>query len=148
MERLNNALNNAYELAKGNFTKIVQSNILENPEKILETRKLKLIYLEDKLVAYKPAKQIEFYHDSINNYKIRLTQIITNLLNQSQNRFNNQIEKLELVNPLSIMKKGYTITKQENQIIKSIKEINESKGITVDFHDGFLDCKINKKVVK
>ena len=146
--RLANSLNNIYELAKGNYTKIVKSNIIANPEKILETRKLKLIYLEDKLVAYKPAKQIEFYYDTIKNYQIRLSQIITNLLKENQNRFNNQIDKLELVNPLSIMKKGYTITKQDNQIKKSIKEINESKTITVDFHDGSLDCKINKKVVK
>ncbi|XFA99234.1 exodeoxyribonuclease VII large subunit [Candidatus Izemoplasma sp. B36] len=146
--RLANSLNNAYELAKGNFSKVVKSNVIVNPEKILETRKLKLIYLEDKLVAYKPAKQIEYYHNSIKNYRIRLSQIITNLLKENQHRFNNQIDKLELVNPLSIMKKGYTITKQDNQIKKSIKEIDESKAITVDFHDGSLDCKINKKVVK
>ena len=46
------------------------------------------------------------------------------------------------------MKKGYTITKQDNTIIKSIHEIDEQKVVQVDFHDGSLELEIKKKVVK
>ena len=148
LERLNNSLSKTYELANKKFISIKESNILVNPERLLENIKLKLIYLEDKLEAYKPAKQIEYYENTINNYSIRLTQIINNLLKERQNKFDHQIQKLELVNPLSIMKKGYTITKQNDIIKKSIREIDESNLVTVDFHDGRLDCEIKKKVVK
>ncbi|MCK4552509.1 MAG: hypothetical protein KAU02_06295, partial [Tenericutes bacterium] len=147
-DRLKASLSNSYDLAKQHFNRVALSNVIVNPGKILENKKLKLIYLEDKLEAYKPAKQIEYFEKTINNYQIRLNQIINNLLNRKQNLFGQVTEKLELVNPLSIMKKGYTVAKQNDVIKKSIKEINELKPLIIDFHDGSLNCEIKKKVVK
>jgi exodeoxyribonuclease VII large subunit len=147
-ERLNVSLNSQLINAKKHFDQVVSRNILINPEKILENRKLSLIFLEDKLDAYRPAKRIELYYQSIENLKIRLVQSITNKLNQNQNEFLRITQKLDLVNPLSIMQKGYTIVKQDKNIKKSIHEIDQSKKIEVELHDGSLKCEILEKVVK
>lgn len=148
MERMTSALSKSEALAKRHFKQILTSNILVNPEKILENKKLKLIFLEEKIEAYKPAKMIEYYQDKMQSYSQRLHQIVTQLLNSYKTDYVNLATKLELVNPLSIMKKGYTITKQDNVIKKSIHEIDETKPVAVDFHDGTLEMEIKKKVVK
>jgi exonuclease VII large subunit len=46
------------------------------------------------------------------------------------------------------MQKGYTIVKQDKNIKKSIHEIDQSKKIEVELHDGSLKCEILEKVVK
>lgn len=55
-----------------------------------------------------------------------------------------QIEKLILLNPLHIMQKGYTITKQEEHLVTSILELDEQKSLEVLFHDGSVQTKILK----
>jgi len=148
MDRMQTSLSRASEAANKYFKQVTQSNIIANPEKITENIKLKLIYLEEKLTAYKPSKQIEHYRENIHNYQLRFHQIIYTILRDKQNRFVSSAEKLDLVNPLSIMKKGYTIVKQDQTIKKSVTEIDESSNIDVEFHDGYLNCEILKKVVK
>ena len=148
MDRMQTSLSRASEAANKYFKQVTQSNIIANPEKITENIKLKLIYLEEKLTAYKPSKQIEHYRENIHNYQLRFHQIIYTILRDKQNRFVSSTEKLDLVNPLSIMKKGYTIVKQDQTIKKSVAEIDESSNIDVEFHDGYLNCEILKKVVK
>lgn len=148
MDRMQTSLSRASEAANKYFKQVTQSNIIANPEKITENIKLKLIYLEEKLTAYKPSKQIEHYRENIHNYQLRFHQIIYTILRDKQNRFVSSAEKLDLVNPLSIMKKGYTIVKQDQTIKKSVAEIDESSNIDVEFHDGYLNCEILKKVVK
>ena len=109
---------------------------------------MKLIYLEEKLNAYRPARRIEQYLDTIVNYRIRLDQRIEHLIGGSRIEFINLSDKLELVNPLGIMKKGFTIAKQDGSIRKSINEVDTDSMLEVNFHDGSVDCKIIKKVVK
>ena len=38
---------------------------------------------------------------------------------------NHLIEKLEILNPLNALKRGYTITKKDSKCISSIKDINK-----------------------
>ncbi len=147
-ERMSASLEKSHDAKMKQFKRTVLSGIMQNPEKLLENTKLRLIYLEDKLNAYKPAKQIESYKESIENYRHRFVQKIQSVLVERTNRFLGASEKLELVNPLNIMKKGFTIVKQEDKIKKSVMEVNPSENIDVEFHDGTLNCKIIEKVVK
>ena len=148
INRLNLTLSVKYNNQRTRFIKIVDNNTFRNPERIIENTKLKLSYLEDKLNAYKPAKQIEIYKESIKNYQNRLSQKVSHILNSQEKDFMALAEKLELVNPLTIMKKGYTVVKQNNQIKKSINEVDKSNNIQVDFHDGSLNCQIIEKEAK
>ncbi|MDC7242976.1 MAG: exodeoxyribonuclease VII large subunit [Sphaerochaetaceae bacterium] len=142
--RLALALTNNYCNKKTDLDRILTSHMLKNPEKLLDNSKLRLLYLEDKLNAYKPKKLIDSHFDRINSLDIRLNQIILNSIKNKVSDFNRIADKLELVNPLAIMKKGYTVVKQEGKIKKSVKEINTLETLTVDFYDGSLDCVIKE----
>ena len=56
------------------------------------------------------------------------------------------VNKLELLNPLSVLKKGYSVVKHENKIIKSIKEVKINDELKIKLLDGEL--KTNVKEVK
>ncbi len=148
MSRLTNSLNQSLELSRKHFLRTINQNIVLHPEKLMENMRLKLIYLEDKLNAYKPRLLIERHQQTIDSYRMRLNQRIVSLIRERTVQYFNLSEKLELVNPLSIMKKGFTLVKQDQTIKKSIHNVDETKPIDVEFHDGVLNCKIIEKVVK
>lgn len=52
-----------------------------------------------------------------------------------QNNLEQIIEKLELLNPLGVLKRGYTLTYQNGHLIKSAKDVKE-KPFELTFHDG------------
>ena len=56
--------------------------------------------------------------------------------------FDNLIEKLELVNPLNIMKKGFAIVKQNGVIKKTLSEIDKSDQLYVLLTGGEITAKI------
>ena len=55
------------------------------------------------------------------------------------------IEKIELLNPMTILKRGYTVTYKDDKVIKSIKEIKIDDLIKINYHDGYVEAKIEKK---
>ena len=148
IERFNSGLENSIVSVKKHYNQLILRNVIQNPEKLLANYKLRLLYLEDKLNAYRPAKQVQVYQDKIVDFKTRLVNSINNILENRQKSFINLNEKLELVNPLSIMKKGYTITRQDNIIKKSINDIDIKKPLAIEFHDGKLNCNIIEKEEK
>lgn len=148
IRRMEVLLNQYIESKAKHFSQIIENNYFKNPSKILENKKLSMIYLEERLNAYQPKKQIESYKNTITNNNRRLNQAIISILNESRNNFIRLNEKLDLVNPLSIMKKGYTIVKQNDVIKNSIDDVSVEKKITVSFYDGELDCNVLKKRVR
>ena len=54
------------------------------------------------------------------------------------------VEKLEVLNPLNTLKRGYTIVRSNNKVISNIKNIKEDDELEVEFKNG----KVITKVVK
>ncbi len=55
------------------------------------------------------------------------------------------IEKLELLNPMGVLKRGYTLTYQNDQLIQSVHDIGDEP-IEIQFYDGKIIAKEIEKV--
>jgi len=148
LRRMEVLLNQYIESKAKHFNQIIENNYFKNPGKIFENKKLSMIYLEERLNAYQPRKQIENYKNTIFNNNRRLKQGIVSVLTENRSKFIRLNEKLDLVNPLSIMKKGYTIVRQDDEIKNSVKDISLDRELIVSFYDGELDCNPLKKRVR
>ena len=63
-------------------------------------------------------------------------------LNNSTNKYLLLINKLETLNPLSTIKRGYSITRKNNKVISSIKDINKDDLLEVELIDGKISTKV------
>ncbi|PXW91672.1 exodeoxyribonuclease VII large subunit [Streptohalobacillus salinus] len=76
----------------------------------------------------------------------RKKQIETNFYQQYQRhlqRFQTQLNKLELLSPLKIMQRGYSLSYDKNkQLVKSVKQIVPGDSLTLRLRDGDLDCQV------
>ena len=75
----------------------------------------------------------------INN---NLINSMNNLLNKNTNKYNNLIQKLEALNPILTLKRGYAIVKSNNKAIESITKIKKDDIINIELQDGSINAKV------
>lgn len=54
------------------------------------------------------------------------------------------IDKLSLLNPLNVLKRGYSVTYINEKIVKSIKELSKGKVINIKLYDGLVEATVNE----
>lgn len=101
-----------------------------------------------KINKFEPTRLITINNEKVNNLLVNLNKNYYYILEKMKHQFNQQLTILEKVNPLAIMKRGYTFTEVNNQIIKNVKDVNISDELKVIYHDGLVITKVLKKEEK
>ncbi len=118
-ERLLMSMNNIVLINNERLNKLKGSFIFKNP---------KMLFIDK---AYN-------YNDLINRLKISINKNIED----NKNRYVNLLSKLEVLNPITTLKRGYTITKIDDKPIKSIHEVKTDSLINSELYDGVLVSKV------
>lgn len=142
--RLNESINKKVNYLKLYLDSIKNSFVIKNPNIMFENKKQTLDLMNEKLNR--------LITDKIENLKIKLFQFKNNyILNNPENLYkdkrinlNNLIEKLELVNPLSVLKRGYTLTYVNDKVVESVKDIKKNSTIKTKFNDGYIISKVEE----
>ncbi len=140
--RLNNTILNKVNKERKKLESITSRNIFKNPLVIYQTKEMifdnileKLKYSISNLVNTKEKELITIKNSYIlkNPYK---------LLDVKSNKYLQIISKLEPLNPISTLKRGYSIAKHNDKVIKSIKEVKKGDIINISINDGDIDAKV------
>ena len=137
---LNNIINNNYQRLEG----IKNSYILTRPITMYEIKEQKLDILLDNLNR-NINKILE--NNRIKLYTYSNSYILNNpemLYKYSAQRLEHIISKLEVLNPLNTLNRGYAIIKKEDKVLSSIKNINKDDIIKISLKDGELSSKVIK----
>ena len=137
---LNNIINNNYQRLEG----IKNSYILTRPVTMYEIKEQKLDILLDNLNR-NINKILE--NNRIKLYTYSNSYILNNpemLYKYSAQKLEHIISKLEVLNPLNTLNRGYAIIKREDKVLSSIKNINKDDIIKISLKDGELSSKVIK----
>ena len=142
--RLNESIFKNINYNKLYLDSIKNSFVIKNPLIMYENKKQKLDIILEKINTLTINK--------IENYKMKMkyiknSYVLTNpdnLYKNSTIKLNNIIDKLELLNPLAILKRGYTVTYKNDKIIASIKDLNPQDILKIKFVDGEIDAIIKR----
>lgn len=121
---------------------VKNSFVIKNPMVIYENKKQNLDMMMEKVINL-ITHQVEQSRTHLNHLKEHY--ILNNpseLYKTSRMELSNLIEKLEVVNPLGVLKRGYTLNYQEDHLIASIHDIKENSIMKTVFHDGEVEAKI------
>lgn len=138
-----------------NFDKIIDekikdlTNLINNFHKLSPINKInkgfeQLSSLKNRLDVLKLDQKIDSLFIDVNRSKILLGKSINKLIDYYDKEIDNIIERLIIINPLNLMKKGYTLVYQNNNLIKSIDNLDELTEINVKFVDGEIRAKIKE----
>jgi exodeoxyribonuclease VII large subunit len=140
--RANKVTINKIENLKLTLNKLKDSYVLKNPIHIYEVKEQMLDNLIDKANSI-ILNVIE--KKSVNLNHLKQSYILNNpqkLFESSNNTLNKYIEKLEVLNPLSTLKRGYTIVKKDNKAINNINKLRVKDNISIIFNKGIVNASI------
>lgn len=116
--RLGKSVLNMLTLNKNKLSALINSYALKNPKGLYEVKSQKLDILIDKLTIY--AKSI---------------------FEGKERRFITALDKMEALNPIKTLKRGYSITKIDNKVV-GLKDLKKDMIITTEFDEGKVTSKI------
>ena len=140
--RLNESVNNIINKRKIKLDSIKDSYILKNPLSLYEIKSQKLDNLVDILNKH--------INNKLNNNYIKYNGIISNniLLNpnnlfiKKQHQFEVLLNKVELLNPLKILDKGYSVVKLKDKVIKDASKLKENDNISITLSKGVVNATV------
>lgn len=143
--RLNEAINTKVNYQKLYLESVKNSFVIKNPMIMFEARKQNLDILVEKLN--------KVITNNVSSAKHRLELLTSNhiivnpsiLYKDKQIYLDNLINKLELLNPLSSLKRGFSVTYKNNKLVKDIKDINIDDELSIKISNGELIAKVTEK---
>ena len=132
----------AAEIAVPKLTDIKERLILlkrsfeRHLESILSAKKIKLHNMELKIQNNSPMSIVVNKRMRFDNLVQTLNLNMKMILDNKKNRFEKNVTRLELLNPLKILSRGYSVTKKDDKMVKSKKDLKKGDKIEIVFSDG------------
>ncbi len=125
---------------------IKNSFVIKNPLLIYENKEQKLDILNENINILFNHK-LDILNEKISNLKNKQIFINPNKIFEPYNKeLQIIIDKLTLLNPLNVLKRGYSVTYINKQIVKSITDLSEGNNIQIKLKDGIINATIKKIV--
>lgn len=139
--RLQNSISLTLQNNRKKLTKLKDNYILKNPIAMYEVKEQKFDNLFEKLIS-------EFKNIILKNkneltlLKNNLNYSLINKLNNEKNNYIKLVSKLEILNPLLTIKRGYSITKFNDKVISSVKSVKKGDILNIEVKDGNIKTEV------
>lgn len=142
--RLKENINQKINYQKLYLESIKGSFVIKNPLMMFENRKqnldLKITKLNELMI-----KKVDRFKEIME--RINQNYILNNpsvLYKDKAIALKHCTEKLELLNPLVILNRGYAVAYSDDKVIKSVKSVRANDTIDVKISDGFIEATVTK----
>ncbi len=123
---------------------IKNSFVLKTPMVLFENRQQQIDIINEKLnqLLLQKIDYCKLKLDTMkNHYLLKNPQ---QLYIEAKKQLKIIIDKLQLVNPLNILNRGYSLTYQANKIIKVVEDIDMNKDLSIKISNGIIEANIVK----
>lgn len=146
--RATKAIQNKMASTTNRLETITSKQILKNPLSIYEIKEQKLDNLLDRLQLFMTNRIKEDtlkYHKVIDN---KLFKNPVKILENKEYQFNILLKTITVLNPMKLLESGYSIVKNKDEVITSIKLVKVNDNIDINLKDGKLVAKVVSKETK
>ena len=132
--RLDQNINMRLKLNKEKLKRLLEKKIFLEPESLLQDAYRKLDEIEIRMSeAFR--EKIKSFADSLKKLP-DLSSLCGNIFAERQNQYIRLKEKLLAFSPIATLKRGYSLTYQNGNLLRSVNSLNKKQNIEVKLHDG------------
>ena len=164
--RLNESVKNTIGINVKKLNSLKDSYVLKNPMDLYEVKEqkldaymdmlnkniirmlkeytLKLKAIKENNILKNPLQVYDVKKEKINNYVMILKKNIVNNISSKNHSYEILINKLNLLNPLNILSKGYSLVTIEGQVISSKEQIKVNDKIDIRLSKGKIKAKVEE----
>ena len=136
-----NGITNVLNIRREKLKKIDSSFVLKNPISIYQIKEEKYDNLFERLInSYK--NLIDSNKSKIEILDNKLMNNINNKLISDRNNLLKLIGKLEVLNPLLTIKRGYSIVRKDNKVVTSKKNLKKKDKLELEIVDGIINVEV------
>ena len=144
IDRINISMKNILEKYNVRLFKTTNSYILNNPNILYLSKQENL-----KNISKRLNKEIDIIltNNKTKLFKLENSYVLTNpsiLYKYKEQNLLSIISKLEVLNPLNTLKRGYAIVKKDNKVINDVKDIKKNEEINIQIKNGTIVTKVMK----
>ena len=136
-----NGITNIINIRREKLKKLSESFVLKNPITMYQIKEEKFDNLFERLITS--------YKNLISNNKNKIELLDNKLINSINNKYNNDknnfvkiLSKLEVLNPLLTIKRGYSIVRKNDKVITSKNDLKKKDKVEIELTDGKVDLEV------
>lgn len=141
--RLEQAIMTMITSKKDQLETLKKSYILTNPIAMYQVKEQRF----DSLFEKTHLLMISIIANEKNNCQIlkqKLENNIQKVLENEQHRYLHALNKLEILNPLLTIKRGYSITRNQDHVVTSIQQVKPHDKIEIEVTDGLIEARVEE----
>ena len=115
----------------------------------MKERKNRLSFANRTLLLYSPLHMVAALRQNLAYYGQGQIKAIQRSLKDGRAHFFLLEEKLKNLNPMSVLKRGYSLTRKwpEKEILKSAREVQPGRQVQILLAEGELECRVEKVIL-
>lgn len=140
--RLDKCINNQLMEYRNRLDEISNKQIFKNPQSIYDVKQM---HLDGLIAKFNIASKDIIIKNRNKLFKLENSIIFKNpweITKSKKDKYVKNLSKLEVLNPLLTLKRGYTISKINDKIISSAKDVKSGDNLDVEFDDGIVHTKV------
>lgn len=142
MDKLNDIITSKIKENNDRLNNLKNSYVLKNPLSFYEKDREVVKSLKDKLISYIQNK-INLENNRYNVIKCNRVLINPNIIiSDKEKLYELYLNKLELLNPLGILKKGYAVVTKDNTSVKTYKDVKKNDIVNIRLGVGNIDAQV------
>ncbi|NLL68977.1 MAG: exodeoxyribonuclease VII large subunit [Acholeplasmataceae bacterium] len=110
---------------------------------LISEKKNKLSLIEAKIIS--PKEMVKSYQERLNYLNTNLKSNIIKLYQHKEHQYQIQLTKLNSLNPLKTLEKGFGVITKEQKLIRSVSDVNLDDTIDIEIIDGTIRTKVIEK---
>ena len=140
--RANLAINKTLDENKSKLDNIVSKQLFTAPREIYAPKEMMLDNIVRRLqhssesLIMKNKNELDLLKNS------NVLKNPENIIKNQKENYLLQLSKLEILNPLNTLKRGYTLAKIEGKVVSSAKQLKSGDDLEVEFEDGNVNTKV------
>ncbi len=141
--RLEQAIMTMITSKKDQLETLKKSYILTNPIAMYQVKEQRFDSLFEKIHLLMNS----IIANEKNNCQIlkqKLENNIQKVLENEQHRYLHALNKLEILNPLLTIKRGYSITRNQDHVVTSIQQVKPHDKIEIEVTDGLIEARVEE----
>lgn len=132
------------ELSRQKVMRLSNAQVLKNPKYIVASKIQQVDALMERLASMLSTKHKDVRERTSQSRRV-LRMLLEKWLQPKKLRFERLGSNLSLLNPLSILSRGYGVVRtSQGKIVKKSTEVNTGDEVNVRLHEGELFCKVTK----
>ncbi len=140
--RVNKNIKDMIENNRTRVEHICEKQILKNPESIYE---IKGMHLDNMVTKLELASKNIITENRNRLLGLENRNILKNpdeIIRMKREPYLRNVDKLNVLNPLLTLKRGYTLTKVEGKVVSSAKDVKAGDKLEVEFDDGTVNTRV------